>query len=257
MNYQLSRRSFIQITMAITLAQLLASCSDSRGMLQILFLANSIPIQLIGDFRKAISSQGKVDFQPQTQLYQTFDSLVKLSEEKEADPQTKNILDRIFNKSKNNPDLTSLGDAWLSMAIEQGLIQPLDIKSLANWKKLPSAWQKLVRRNNKGNVTNDGEIWGAPYRWGSTVIAYKSDKLNELGLTITDWQDLWNSQLRDRISLLDSPRETIGITLKKLRYSYNTDDLSSIPDLETELLALHQQAKLYSSDRYLEPLILG
>lgn len=256
MNYQLSRRSFLQITMAITTAQLLASCSDSNRMLQILFLANSIPIQVIGDFRKAISSEGKVDFQPQTQLSQTFNSLVKLSEKKEADPQTKNLLDQIFNRAKKNPNLTSLGDGWLSVAIEKKLIQPLETKHLANWKKLPASWKKLVRRNNKGNITNDGEIWGAPYRWGSTVIAYKADKLNELGLTITDWRDLWNSQLRDRISLLDSPRETIGIALKKLGHSYNTDDLSSISNLETELLALHQQAKLYSSDRYLEPLIL-
>ena len=74
---------------------------------------------------------------------------------------------------------------------------------------------------------------------------------------MTDWQDLWQPELRDRISLLDSPRETMGLTLKKLGYSYNTENLDSVPQLETELLALHQQAKLYSSDHYLEPLILG
>ncbi len=257
MNYQLSRRSFLRATSTIALAQLLSGCSDSNKILQILFLANSVPLQLIGDFRKAIGSEGKVDFKPQNQLYQAFDSLMKLSELKEVDNQKENLLNKIFDKSKNRPDLTSLGDSWLSSAIEQKLLEPLDTKSLTNWKKIPSSWQKLVQRNNKGNVANDGEIWGAPYRWGSTVIAYKSDKLNELGLTITDWQDLWNPQLRDRISLLDSPRETIGLALKKLGYSYNTENVSSIPNLETELLALHQQTKLYSSDRYLEPLILG
>lgn len=257
MNYQLSRRSFLQVTTAITLAQLLAACGDSSTTLQILFLANSIPIQLIGDFRKTIKKERKVNFQPQTQLYQTFNSLVKLSAEKGLDSPVKNPLNKIFGKSKNRLDLASLGDYWLSTAIEKKLIQPLELNSLENWDKLPSHWQKLVRRNNKGNITNEGKIWGAPYRWGSTVIAYQSDKLSELGLTITDWQDLWNPRLRDRISLLDSPRETIGLTLKKLGYSYNTENLSRISNLEPELLALHQQAKLYSSDHYLEPLILG
>ncbi|MEM8828722.1 MAG: extracellular solute-binding protein [Cyanobacteria bacterium P01_G01_bin.19] len=257
MNYQLSRRSFIHFTTAITLAQLLSACGDSDTILQILFLANSIPIQLIGDFRKAIKKAVKVDFQPQTQLYQSFDSLQKLLKTEEDNSETKNLFNRIFNKPKKLPNITSLGDYWLSSAINQNLLQPLDIESYEHWENLPRNWQKLVRRDSNGNVTKDGKIWAAPYRWGSTVIAYKSDKLNELGLTITDWQSLWNPQLRDRISLLDSPREIIGLTLKKLGYSYNSNDLSQIPDLEAELLALHQQVKLYSSDRYLEPLILG
>ena len=256
MNAQLSRRYFLRATTAITLTQLLSSCSNSSNIFQILFLANSVPIQLIGDFRKAIGEETKVDFKPETQLKQIFDLLVKFSQNKVNNSQT-NLLNKILNSSKKPSDVISLGDSWLSLAIEQNLLQPLDINNLTNWKKLPSSWQKLVRRNNKGNIKNEGKIWGAPYRWGSTIIAYKKDKLNQLGLTITDWQDLWDPQLGDRISLLDSPRETIGLTLKKLGHSYNTERLNSIPNLETELLALHRQAKLYSSDRYLEPLIIG
>ena len=257
MNYSLSRRSFLKASTAIALSQLLISCGNSKEIFQILFLANSIPIQLIGDFRKAIKSEGKVKFQPQSQLSQTFDSLLNLSTGKQADSQIKNLLNKIFNKSKTSPHLIGLGDSWLSLAIENNLLQPLEVESLTNWHKLSPAWQKLVRRNSQGNVTVEGEIYAAPYRWGSTVIAYRSDKLNKLGLTISDWQDLWQPQLKDRLSLLDSPRETIGLTLKKLGYSYNTDDLALITNLESELGVLDRQVKFYSSDRYLEPLILG
>lgn len=49
----------------------------------------------------------------------------------------------------------------------------------------------------------------------------------------------------------------IGLTLKKLGYSYNTADLKAIAPLETELDALRQQVKLYSSTTYLQPLLLG
>jgi putative spermidine/putrescine transport system substrate-binding protein len=154
-----------------------------------------------------------------------------------------------------------LGDAWLSTAIKQNLIQPLSSKSWSNWHKLPKSWQKLVRRNAQGDLVDDGAVYGAPYRWGSTVIAYRRDKLESINITIKDWQDLWLPELSDRISLLDSPREVIGLTLKKLGQSYNLNNLAAVSNLttklEAELLALQQQAKLYSSDHYLEPLILG
>ena len=257
MNYQFSRRSFFQITTAVAFTQMLQGCSQSQAALEILFLANSIPIQLIGDFRKAISPENKVDFNPQTQLEQIFDSLLKINRDKQPKPTNNNPLQKIFNKSKAPPEIMSLGDFWLSSAIEQNLLQPLAINSLDNWQKLPERWQKLALRDRLGNVTANGQIYGAPYRWGSTVIAYRSDKLDESKLTITDWQDLWQPELRDRLSLLDSPREVVGLTLKKLGHSYNTENLDTVANLERELSALHQQVKFYSSDRYLEPLILG
>ncbi len=257
MNYHLSRRRFLKAITATALTQMLLGCDNAETISQILFLESSVPSQLIGNFRKIVDGQKKVNFKPQSQLGQIFDLLLNLQQNKKSDRETKSLFEKIFNKSVVNPDLTTLGDIWLSSAIEQNLIQPLSVKDSVSWQKLPTRWQQLVRRNNQGKLAIDGQIYGAPYRWGSTVIAYQSDKLDELGITVSDWQDLWQPELRDRISLLDSPREVIGLTLKKLGRSYNTENLDSVPDLETELLALHKQAKLYSSEHYLEPLVLG
>jgi putative spermidine/putrescine transport system substrate-binding protein len=68
---------------------------------------------------------------------------------------------------------------------------------------------------------------------------------------------LWRQELRARLSLIDQPREVIGLTLKKLGYSYNTLDLERVPHLKSELLELQKQVKFYSSKHYLQPLILG
>lgn len=257
MNYHLSRRRFVKAITVTALTQMLLGCDNAETILQILFLESSVPSQLIGNFRKIINGQKKVNFKPQSQLGQIFDLLLDLQQNKKSDQKTKSLFEKILNKSVVNPDLTTLGDIWLSSAIEQNLIQPLSVKDLVGWQKLPTRWQKLVRRNNQGKLATEGQIYGAPYRWGSTVIAYQSDKLDELNITVSDWQDLWQPELRDRISLLNSPREVIGLTLKKLGRSYNTENLDSVPDLETELLALHKQAKLYSSEHYVEPLVLG
>jgi putative spermidine/putrescine transport system substrate-binding protein len=257
MNYQLSRRSFLQGTITIALSQILSSCSNTETISQVLFLENSLPSQLIENFHQAIKQKAKIKFKPEAQISQIFELLANLPQGEKLDLKNKNPLDKIFKKSVIYPSLTTLGDAWLADAINQNLLKPLSVKNLANWQKLHPSWQKLVRRNNQGNLADNGEIYGAPYRWGCTVIAYRSDKLAQLNLVPKDWQDLWNLALRDRISLLDSPREVIGLTLKKLGQSYNEHSLDSVPDLTAELLALHQQAKLYSSDHYLEPLILG
>lgn len=257
MNHQLSRRYFLQATTAIALSQILMGCSNGEDILQVLFLENSIPPQLIRDFRQAINNPQKVKFRPQTQIPQIFDLLFNLQQSKKSDQKTKNIISKIFSKSVISPNLTSLGDVWLATAIKENLIKPLSVNKLKNWQKLPSFWQKLGQRDRQGNLAHDGKIYGAPYRWGSTVIAYRSDKLDKSGFTLTDWSDLWQSPLKGRISLLDSPREVIGLTLKKLKKSYNTENLDAVTDLKAELLNLHQQIKLYSSDHYLEPLILG
>ena len=256
MNHQLSRRYFLRSIAALGLSQLLAGCTGRTPNAQILFLENSIPPQLVKKFRKSQAQGKKLDFKPQAYISQIYDSLFSLQrgEKQEGEVSTS---DKIFKKSQIKPSLATLGDTWLSMAIAQNLIQPLAIESLANWQKLPVPWQKLVRRNSQGDLANDGAIYGAPYRWGGTLIAYRRDKLDSLNINIEDWRDLWQPELSDRISLLDSPREVIGLTLKKLGKSYNTDNLDAIDGLEIELEALHQQTKLYSSDHYLEPLVLG
>ncbi|MFM2313900.1 MAG: hypothetical protein RLZZ04_3176 [Cyanobacteriota bacterium] len=261
MNYQFSRRYFLRSTAAVALSQLLSGCGGGSSIAQILLLENSIPPQSIRDFRKSLTKNSKIQFVPQTQILQIFDSLAALKNDQKPEQKVKNAINKLLQRAEVYPSLTTLGDGWLASAIKQNLIQPLSSKSLLNWQKLPVSWQKLVRRNAQGDLADDGAIYGAPYRWGSTVIAYRRDKLESLNITIKDWRDLWRPELRDRLSLLDSPREVIGLTLKKLGQSYNLNDLNSVDNLttklEAELLALHQQTKLYSSDHYLEPLTLG
>jgi putative spermidine/putrescine transport system substrate-binding protein len=156
------------------------------------------------------------------------------------------------------PNLVSIGDAWLATAIQEKSIQPIDPKSLANWGKLDSRWHELVQRDDRGNNSSKGQVWGVPYRWGTTVILYRRDKFTEANIPVpTDWNDLWNPQLKQRVSLLDRSREVIGLTLKKLGSSYNTSDLSQAKNLKLDLEKLHQQVKFYSSDDYLQPLIMG
>lgn len=239
---------------------MLAGCgSPNQPTLKVRLLKNSVPVQILNQFRKQLQQAADLDFAPTAQLKDFF---VNLQNWKQKPPAQENggLISGLFGNSNTKttvPDLVTLGDYWLAQAIAQQLIQPLNPQELEGWETLPARWQTLVRRNAAGQLDREGQVWGAPYRWGSTVIAYRTDKVKLLGWIPQDWSDLWRSEVRDRISLLDSPREVIGLTLKKLGQSYNTEELDKVPQLEAELKALHQQVRFYSSDTYLQPLILG
>lgn len=255
----MKRRSFLVSASALALGQLVSGCTREQPQsLNVQLLKGSIPARMLNEFRKELQSPAQLNFDPTNQLKDLFKRLQiwkQLAERK--DDRQGFSLPFVGKKTPAIADLVTLGDYWLESAIGQGLIQPLDVQELEGWKNLPSRWQEIVTRNQQGLLAKEGQVWGAPYRWGTTVIVYRRDKFEELGWTPKDWSDLWRPELRDRISLLDQPREVIGLTLKKLGFSYNHKNLSQVPKLKEELLKLHQQVKYYSSNQYLEPLLLG
>ncbi len=257
----LNRRSFLTAAIGMTLGQLLLGCSgQNRLTLSLRVLNGSLPPQVVGEFRKHLRQtlpSGAVNLAIEPQLQRLFELLQTWKRQGQVD--TSGWFGWVpfvgRRSSTAVPDLVTLGDYWLEKAIEQELLQPLDPKQLQGWEQLPQEWKALVTR---ASATTAPRVWGAPYRWGSTVIAYRQDIFKEKGLQPpTDWSDLWRSDLRGRISLLDQPREVIGLTLKKLGQSYNTPNPDAVPQLRAALTALNQQVKLYSSDAYLQPLVLG
>ena len=246
----------------LALAQLTSGCrSGKQADLNVQLLKDSIPAQLVGEFRRGLEQPVTLKFDPEKQLKELFSRLQIWKQQGEKkNPQPSPLpfsLPFMGDKTPAIADLVTLGDYWLEQAIQQELIQPLEIEQLDGWKQLPPRWQELVRRDRQGQLNKSGSVWAAPYRWGTTVIAYNRDKFKELGWKPpTDWSDLWRPELRGRISLLDQPREVIGLTLKKLGSSYNMTNLNQVKNLKEELRALHQQVKFYSSDYYLQPLIV-
>lgn len=243
----MDRRSFI-LGMA-ALGTTLSGCSSDPSAFRVKLLKNSIPSQLPNEFRRQLKQDIKLDFKPANQLQDLFNDLQAWKQKPSRNQPSSPGLPFIGQSSEPIPDLITMGDYWLSTAIRQNLIQPLDPKAWQLWAQLPDRWKKIVTRDN--------QVWGAPYRWGATVIAYRTDIFRDRNLQPPqDWADLWREDLRGRIALLDQPRETIGLTLKKLGQSYNTADLNKIPNLEPELVALNRQARAYSSSTALQSLIL-
>ena len=251
----MDRRLFLQALSAATLSQLLGACQqNNRTILEVSSLQKTLPPQLVSKFRS--QSQIPVQIGVKSSTQELFSQL----QEWQREQQTKNATPSGQDASTTTPSpsrLIGLGDYWLPQAIQQNLIQPLPVSSFNRWSALAPRWQQLVRRDRTGQPSPKGDVWGAPYRWGATLIAYRTDKFRDLGWQPSNWDDLWRPELKGHISLLDQPREIIGLTLKKLRQSYNLEDLETVSELSDELKALNDQVLLYASTQYLEPLILG
>jgi len=229
------RRNFLLGTSAITLGSIAVGCRQKTAF-RIELLKGSVPVQMVSKFRQGLLDRPVIDFVPQPQLKDLYG---------------------LLQQNSATTDLVMLGDFWLSAAIQQKLLQPLDASVWQHWNQLPQQWQALVTRNRQGQLDPQGQVWAAPYRWGMTVIAYRVDQFKSLGWTPKDWGDLWREDIRHRFSVLDHPRETIGLILKKLGSSYNITNLERVFSLEEELRQLHRNVKLYDSNTYLKPLITG
>lgn len=254
----MERRSFLLSTSALALSQLMLGCSENnQATLNVQLLKGSIPGQVVSQFSRGLKAQLK--FAPVEQLQDLFEKLKdwqKKTNTKEAEREIY-VPFITSNQKSNQADLVTMGDFWLTQAIQEKLIKPLEVAKIKQWSALPKRWQNLVTRNDKGQIDPKGKVWAVPYRWGSTVIIYRRDKFQELGWTPSDWSDLWRNDLQGRISVLEQPREAIGLVLKKLGQSYNQENLDKVPNLEKELVSLDRQVKFYSSTKYLEPLLLG
>jgi putative spermidine/putrescine transport system substrate-binding protein len=233
--------------------------------LRIVGLSGSIPSKIVGQFEQKFAKP--IEFAAAKTPPELWKALQEFSKSQDA---------------SKIPDVVGLSDGWLDMAIEQSLIRPFSTQELAQipqWQSLDLRWKNSVTRDRQilknisltelrqiaqnkqppsetrqNLLTRDRKrVWAIPYRWGTTVIAYRKDKVP---FEITSWADLWRPEIQQKLSLPDDAREAIGLTLKKLGKSYQTTDLNTVPGLESELKALHAQTRFYSSDTYLQPLMI-
>ncbi len=256
----MQRRSFLITLGSLAIGSSLTSCQgQAKSILRVLALKNSLPPQLLGGFIKSIQPNPKVELVTEGQFKEIFTQLHQWFKTGEAEAKgLKFPLIPPARSAEYIPNLVSIGDAWLAKAIQEKSIEPIATQNLANWPKLASRWQELPRRDESGKSSSTGQVWGVPYRWGTTVIVYRRDLLASAQIPLPqDWADLWHPKLRQRISVLDRSRETIGLTLKKLGFGYNQVDLDLVSNLKSELQKLHQQVKFYTADTYLQPLTLG
>jgi spermidine/putrescine transport system permease protein len=143
-------------------------------------------------------------------------------------------------------DIVVPSDYMVTVLRAQGLLSELNRDSISNISNLDPRFTGLAY-----DPVNE---YSVAYMWGTTGIAYRKDKVTE---PIDSWAALWDGRYKDRVSMLDDVRETLGAALKLRGNSLNSTDPM---ELEQAALLLSEQkplVKAYDSGGFDQLLLSG
>lgn len=106
-------------------------------------------------------------------------------------------------------------------------LQPMPVEKIPNMKYIENRWQSSFE---------SAQGYGVPYFWGTLGIAYRKDLVSE---PITSWTQLFrpSKELQGKILMVESSKDVIGMALKSLGYSANSEDNSELLQAEELLLS--------------------
>lgn len=134
-------------------------------------------------------------------------------------------------------DICFPSDYTISKLVKLNLLAEIDKSKLPNLKNIDERFMNLsFDPENKYSV---------PYMWGTTGILYNKKMVNE---EVDSWSILWDERYAKQIIMYDSVRDTIGITLKKLGYSMNSQNVDELAQAEAELIAQKPLVLAYGVD---------
>lgn len=87
--------------------------------------------------------------------------------------------------------------------------------------------------------------YSVPYLWGTTGIAYNTDKVEG---TPDSWSILWDPRYKRHITMLDEKRDSIAAALFKLGLDPNTTDPKELERAKEALLQQRPLVRRYTSD---------
>jgi len=143
-------------------------------------------------------------------------------------------------------DVLIPSDYMIDKLVREDLVQPLDFSNIPNYQYLNESF--------KNSYYDPENKYSVPYMWSTVGILYDSTKVTE---DVKDMSSMWNADYSGKIFMLDSVRDSIGMTLKKLGYSVNTTDNSELENAKNELIAQRPLILGYVTDEVKDKIISG
>lgn len=106
------------------------------------------------------------------------------------------------------------------------LLHPLDHSKLPNFSNLAE--------QHTDQAFDPGNQYSVPYLWGTTLIAYRKDKISN---PEESWAVLWDPAHKGHVAMLDERSETIIAALLKNGFSVNDRTSTALSRAEADLLS--------------------
>ncbi|MGB8644704.1 MAG: spermidine/putrescine ABC transporter substrate-binding protein [Anaerolineae bacterium] len=134
-------------------------------------------------------------------------------------------------------DVIVLENEFVPVATGEGLLAEIDYTRVPNFKNISPNFRDLVYDPGNRHVI--------PFNWGTTGIVSRSDLVTG---TISSWKDLWDEQYAGKVIISSEPRYAIGIALKSLGYSINSEDPIQVNAATARLIELKPRLNLIADD---------
>lgn len=143
-------------------------------------------------------------------------------------------------------DLVIASDYIIKIAADEGLVKEIDKEKVPNYGNIDPIFQDFFYDpENKLTV---------PYGPGIPLIVYDPSVVTT---PITGYASLWDSSLKDSVALMDSERVVMGMTLKTMGESFNTEDLEVIQAAGDKLMELAPNVRVLSQNQTQDFLLSG
>lgn len=115
-------------------------------------------------------------------------------------------------------------------------LEPLTAIDIPNVRHIEERWRHAFPKARE---------YGVPYLWSTIGIAYRRDLVPE---PLTSWMDMLKPQpaLYGKILMIKQGRDVIGMALKSLGYSQNSEDSDALTQAQQLLLNQKPFVKAYS-----------
>lgn len=145
-------------------------------------------------------------------------------------------------------DVAIPSDYMIRRMIDEGMVKKLDFNNIPNYKYIDQKFRELAF-----DPTNE---YSVPYMWGTVGIIYNKTMVTD---QVDSWNILWNDKYKKQVFMLDSQRDSIGITLKKLGFSLNTKKTEELEKAKQELIKQKQLGVVqsYVGDEVKDKMIMG
>lgn len=189
--------------------------SGENGTLNLFIWTEYVPESVIKDFEKEYGIKVNVT---------TFSS-------------NEDMLAKVKSESSGTYDIVQPSDYMVEQMIAQGMLAELDKEQLTNLSNIEEAY--LDPSYDKGNV------YSVPYQGGVAAIAVNTSMID---VEIDSYDDLFKSELKGKLVVLDDFRAVIGMTARSMGYSMNETDPDKLSEIQEKLLTLKGNVAKYDSD---------
>ena len=141
-------------------------------------------------------------------------------------------------------DVAIPSDYMISKMIKEDLLHMINLDNVPNYALIDDRFKNLAYDPNNE--------YSVPYMWGTVGILYNKKMVQE---PVDSWKILWDEKYSKKILMLDSQRDSIGVTLKMLGYSLNSKDPKELNEAKEMLIKQKPLLLAYVGDEVKDKMI--